>query len=300
MARDYYEILGVSRSASEKEIRQAFRRLARKHHPDVNPGSKDAEARFKEINEVYEVLSDPETRKKYDRFGPNWKQADRVAQAGAQQGRQGPFEWTYRSGPNLGEDLFDSDLGSIFDRFSSRGPARSRRRRAAIEHSVEVTLEEAFAGTTRTVETASLDSDNVPKLHRLEVKIPPGVDNGSRIRVPGPSGENIILRVSVMPHSHFERRGNDLYTEISLPLYEAILGSEVEIPTIKGKVLLNVPPETQSARTFRLAGQGMPKMRSSNTRGDLLVTVRVVLPSGLSQREREMFQELKALRSKGR
>ncbi|MBI4298164.1 MAG: J domain-containing protein [Chloroflexi bacterium] len=298
MARDYYEILGIPKSASEKELRQAYRRLARKFHPDVNPGNKTAEARFKEINEAYEVLSNAETRRKYDRFGHNWKQADRFAQTGSRVGTQEPVEWTYRSGSDLRDELNNVGLGDIFDRYFG-GRGSRKRRRPSIEQPVEVTLEEAFAGTTRIIEITSPEG-NTPKLHRLEVKIPPGVDSGSRVRVAGPSGEEIILQVSVMPHSRFERKGNDLNIEVSVPLYEAILGGEIEVPTLKGKVLLKIPPETDNKRSFRLAGQGMPRLGFPNKRGDLLVRAQIVLPSGLSQREKEMFQELKALRSQGR
>jgi curved DNA-binding protein len=282
--RDYYQVLGVKRNASEKEIKQAYRRLARKHHPDVNPGDKSAEAKFKEINEAYEVLSNAEKRRKYDQFGAQWQYADQFAKAG-RQGR--PFQDFGR-----GRVTFDSeDVGGIFDsilRDFSFGQARARpKRRPRLESPIEVTLEEAYHGSTRVV-----DIDG----RRLEVKIPPGVDNGSKIRIPGREpGEEVYLMISVKPHQRFQRKDDDLYVDVLLPLTDAILGGEAEVPAIKGKLALKIPPETQNGKVFRLAGQGMPHLNESG-KGDLLAKVHVVLPTNLSQREKELFRELRALR----
>ena len=291
--KDYYSILGVNRSASEREIKQAYRRLARKYHPDVNPGDKSAEEKFKQINEAYEVLSDKEKRQKYDQFGDQWQYADQFAQAGWQQAPG----WDFGRG---GTRVYfgEGDFGSLFDdllgsfRFS-RGQTKPRRGQS-IEYPVEVTLEEAYRGTTRTISFADGK--------RLEVKVPTGVRNGSRVRLagkgrPGYAGASgdLYLVVSVKPHPVFERRGDNLYVGVSVPLVVAMLGGEVQVPTLKGKVALKIPPETQNGRTFRLAGQGMPHLGNSS-RGDLLAKVKVVLPTKLSAKEKELFRQLGELR----
>ena len=297
-AKDYYDILGVSRKASDKEIKQAYRKLARKYHPDINPGDKSAEARFKEINNAYEVLSDPEKRKKYDQFGENWQYADQFA------GWQGsPFGDFSRTGTILDfDDLFGrGDLGGVFDRlfrdFGTRTTSRRPRRGRDIDYPIEVTLEEAYHGSTRVI------TDMTGR--RLEVKIPPGVKDGSRIKVAGkgepspgggPSG-NLYLAVSVKPHLIFQRKDSDLHVEVSVPLTDAMLGSEVAVPSLKGKLALKIPAETQNGKVFRLARQGMPRM-GDTTKGDLFAKVKVVLPEKLTGRERELFQQLKEFRTK--
>jgi DnaJ-class molecular chaperone len=286
--RDYYEVLGINRNASEKEIKQSYRRLARKYHPDVNPGDKSAEAKFKEINEAYQVLSDPEKRRKYDQFGPQWEHADQFAKAGWQ-GR--PFR---DSGGGRAAFEFD-DLGGILDgivrNFKSKRTRPSmesvEEELPAREFQVEVSLEEAYRGSSRVVE---IDS------RRLEVKIPPGVDNGSKIHIPGRRGwDDIYLVVSVKPHQRFQRKDDDLYVDVSVPLADAILGGEAEVAAIKRKLALKIPPETQNGSVFRLAGQGMPHLNKPG-KGDLLATIHVVLPTNLSQREKELFRELGAIR----
>jgi len=296
--KDYYKILGVKRDAGEKEIKQAFRKLARQHHPDVNPGDKSAEARFKEISEAYEVLSDKEKRQKYDKYGDQWQYADQFEQARQQ---QSPFRGYTRGGEGVrfsfGDDLNDI-FGDLFGgggaTYSHRTSARPRRGRD-LEHPVEVTLEEAYNGAARTI---SFNSSG-----RIEVKIPPGVKTGSRVRVagkgePGFSGGSsgdLYLLVTVKPHAKFERMGDDLHVEVPVPLTVAVLGGEVQVDTLKGKVMLRIPPETQNGNTFRLAGQGMPRLGKS-TRGDMLAKVKVVLPEKLSEQEKELFRKLKELR----
>ncbi len=294
--KDYYQILGVSRGAGEKEIKQAYRKLARKYHPDVNPGDKAAEAKFKEINEAYEVLSDPEKRRKYDEFGDRWQYADQFARA---QGSGGPFEGFRQGGATyhfttFGEGDFSDIFGEIFRNFGTAddtGGVRTRvRRKRAIEHPVEITLEEAFNGTTRLLDLGG---------RRLEVKIPPGVDTGSKVRVAtgGAQAESdIILLITVRPHAQFERKGDDLHVEVPVPLTDAILGGEVQVPTLKGsKLALKIPPETQNGKLFRLAKQGMPHLNNGD-RGDLYAKVRVVLPTNLTEREKKLFEELRSLR----
>ncbi len=316
--KDYYKILGVSRNATEKEIKQAYRKLARKYHPDVNPGNREAEVRFKEINEAHEVLIDPEKRKKYDQFGQDWQ---RYQQAG---GQPGGFNWEdYYSqaararqsagGPRVEyvdadeffggssgfSDFFETLFGGMGSvRPSARQSQRSARPRRAEsqEQRIDITLEEAFSGSSRILE---IDG------RRLEVKIPPGVKTGSKIRVPGEIGKNVpgqqagdlFLRVNVLPHRTFERKDNDLYCEVPVDIYTAVMGGEIQVPTLKGTTLsLRIPPETQGGRTFRLQGQGMPALRNPAERGDLYVKIRLVLPTPLTEKEKSTFKELAALR----
>jgi len=296
-AKDYYEILGVGRNASDKEIKQAYRRLARRYHPDVNPGDPSAEARFKEMNAAYEVLSDSGKRKKYDQFGENWQYADQFA--GWQGDPSGGFA---RKGGTVfySDDLFGTgDLGGIFDSIfrgsSARSTPRRPRRGRDIEQPIEIDLEEAYLGST------SVITDMTGRT--LEVKIPPGVKDGSRIRVggrgePGPGGGpsgDLYLVVSVKPHRTFQRKDGDLHVEVSVPLADVVLGGEVAVPSLKGKLALKIPPETQNGKVFRLAGQGMPRMGDTK-KGDLFAKVKVVLPTKLTERERELFEELRSLR----
>lgn len=286
--KDYYKILGVNRDASEREIKQAYRRLARQYHPDVNPGDKSAEDKFKQINEAYEVLSDKENRQKYDKYGDQWQYAEQFEKAQRQQASGRDFS---QGGRRV--DYGEGDFGSLFDDLLgsfhfSRGQAKPRRGQS-LEYPVEVTLEEAYRGTARTLSFADGK--------RLEVKVPAGVRAGSRVRLAGKGaqGGDLYLIVTVKPHPTFERRGDDLYVGVSVPLVVAMLGGEAQVPTLKGKVALKIPPETQNGRTFRLAGQGMPHLGNS-TRGDLLANVRVVLPTKLSAKEKELFRQLGELR----
>jgi curved DNA-binding protein len=308
--KDYYKILGVEKAASQKQIKKAYRRLARKYHPDVNPGDKTAEARFKDINEAHEVLSDPEKRQKYDQLGANWQQWQRMG------GDPRGFDWSQWSAgrqPGGGRVHVEyADLGDLFggsggfseffrNIFGGMGGSqysqRPRSRRGQdLEHTVEVTLEEAYRGTKRTFQ---MDSQ------RIEVKIPPGVDTGSRVRIAGkggpgvgggPSGD-LYLHISVLPHKAFERNGDDLYREVPVNLYTAVLGGEVAVPTLKGRVMLKIPPETQSGKRFRLKGVGMPNLKDPKVTGDLYAEVKIVLPEKLSKQEKELFAQLASMRS---
>ena len=291
---DYYNVLGLPRSADDKAVRQAYRKLARQYHPDVNHEDSASEEKFKAINEAYSVLSDPEKRRRYNRYGDDWEHADRIEEAQARSRRGGGFRFEDGS-------VFSGGQGGIFERlFSDLGGDRGgRRARApAAEHPVEVTLEEAFQGTARLLSLANG--------RRLEVKIPAGVDNGSRVHIPaGGTGQgDLYLVMSVKDDSRFERKGKDLYSEVEVPLSDAILGGDVNVPTMKGIVSLTIPPETQNGRRFRLAGQGMPAVnntpnkRSGNRtgQGDLYATIKVILPTDLSSQEQELFQKLKDLR----
>ena len=317
--KDYYRILGVKKDADAEEIRKTYRRLARKYHPDVNPNNKEAEERFKEINEAYEVLGDPEKRKKYDELGSSWQQ---YQQRG---GDPNAFDWSQwfaqqQGAPGGGNqrvyteyvdlnDLFGeqgSGMGSFSEFFQSmfggapRG-ARTQERGVFfggrdIEQPVEISLEEAYSGTTRILQTGQ---------RRLEVRIPAGVQTGSRVRVAaegvrnpnGGQAGDLYLVVTVVDHPVFRREGNDLHMTAMVNLYTIVLGGEATIQTLKGRVSLRIPPETKVGRTFRLRGQGMPLLRNPSDYGDLYVEVQAQLPQDLSDREKELFQQLATMRA---
>lgn len=320
--RDYYKVLGVSKDADEKEIKRAFRKLAQKYHPDKNPDDPAAEAKFKEINEAYTVLSDPEKRKKYDRFGAQWEQYERAG------GRPEDFDWGQWGGggrsytrtvtPEEFEQMFggfggtgSGGFSSFFEAlfgsgFGGRSSAQYRQQRTSAgrgfaadtttvrqppktEVPVEITLEEAFRGTQRIL--------NTEDGKRLEVNIPPGVRTGSKVRVRSGDYGDIYLKIKVSPHPRFKREGDNLRTTVPVDLYTAILGGEVQVPTLDGSVMLTIPAGTQNGKTFRLRGQGMPQLRKPEQRGDLLATIAVKLPQNLSEKERRLFEELRSLRS---
>ncbi len=325
--KDYYQTLGVTKTASDKEVKQAYRKLARKHHPDVNPGDKTAEARFKEINEAYEVLGDPEKRRKYDELGANWRMYEQAQQQG--QGFPGgsPFggaggAWNINmGGPGGGyrtmteeemHDLFgNEDPFSDFFRtfFGGGGPreatGRGRQGRVPrtqkgrdIEHEVELTLEEAYHGATRRI---SIKQGGHAR--SVDVRIPVGVKDGSRVRAAGEgeSGANggasgdLYLRVRIRPHAVFERKGTDLHTNVAVPVTTAVLGGEAQVPTITGSVRLKIPETTQSGQVFRLKGHGMPAVGKPDDRGDLYATVDVQLPRSLTKEQREHYEALQRL-----
>lgn len=309
--KDYYKILSVDKNATDKEIKSAYRRLARQVHPDVNPDDPQAEERFKEINEAYEVLSDPEKRGKYDQLGADWQ---RWQQTG---GRPGEYDWSqwatgqpggrvhvrYGTPEDL-EDLFGG--GSPFSDFFSQmfggmgggrggsGFEYQMRPQAGrdLEQEVEITLEEAYHGTTRL-----LQKDG----QRLEVSIPAGAKTGTRVRMSGqggpgsagaPSGD-LYLRVKVQPDPRFERKDNDLYTTVPVDLFTMVLGGEVQVPTLSGHAVLTIPAGTQNGRTFRLRGKGMPSLRNSKQKGDLYAQVRVQLPEKVTSQQRELWEQLR-------
>jgi molecular chaperone DnaJ len=326
--KNYYDLLGVSKGSSDKEIKQAYRRLARKYHPDVNAGDKSAEAKFKEINGAYEVLSDKEKRKKYDKYGDKWQYADQFEQAEQQQAQYRQYApgggGTYHFGGDIGglDSIFEEMFGGARTHGFSR---RSQPRRGQdLESPIEVTLEEAYHGTSRTISlqmetpcpvckgsgmiqnlpcSTCRGSGVVPDIKRLEVKIPAGVATGSRVRIAGkgqPSygggtSGDLYLKITVKSHTQFERHGDNLHVNVPVPLATAVLGGEVQVPTPKGKLALKIPPETQNGRTFRLKGQGMPHLGKAE-RGDLTARVSVVLPTQLSDKEKELFRQLSEIR----
>jgi curved DNA-binding protein len=328
--KDYYSTLGVAKSATEKDIKQAFRKLARKYHPDVNPGDKSAESRFKEINEAYEVLGDPEKRKKYDELGANWRAYE---QAGAGAGgfdpsQFGGFNVHFGGGPSGGyrtmtedemremfgdsnpfSDFFQTFFGGATMGGGAEGTRRGRTSRGRagregrdVEHELELGLEDAYHGTTQRL---TLKHDGHSRT--VDVRIPAGVTDGSRVRVSG-EGEHgsggaksgdLYLRIRLAPHPQFERKGRDLYVRVPVPLTTAVLGGEAEVQTLSGKSLrLRIPPTTQNQQVFRLKGHGMPplgKSGKSGEHGDLYATVDVQLPKELTPEQRKHFEELKKL-----
>ena len=308
--RDYYEVLGVPKSASQAEIKKAFRRLAREHHPDTNPGDGEAERRFKDVNEAHAVLSDPEKRKRYDELGSNWQAYQQAGfdpnQAGdwsAFGGAPGGMRWTVRTataddlggfsdffrvffgdGPigassaGAGGSPFGSPFGSSFGDIGSFQTASQPTPRAEAHGTVEVTLAEVAKGTERTV---AVDG------RRLQVMIPAGVSDGARIRL---RDQGVTLTIKVKPHPRFTRDGADLSTDLPVTLAEALLGAEVPVPSLNGKVKLRIRPNTQNGQVITLPGRGLPKRGKPDQKGDLHVTVRPVLPH-LDEPAREEFAQ---------
>ncbi|MDE2939749.1 MAG: DnaJ domain-containing protein [Chloroflexota bacterium] len=297
MSANYYALLGVARDATDKDIRQAYRKLARQYHPDVNPGDPDAEEKFKQINEAHGVLSDSDKRRKYDKYGDRWMHADEIEQADAQARSRGRSRYHYYSEGDFGGhngDNFDlGGLGSddLFDRlFNNFGSERGTPRQAPAEYQVDITLAEAAEGATRMV--------NLPDGRRLEVRVPPGVDTGSRVHIPAGGGDgDFYLAVTVIEHPRFERKGKDLYSEVEVPVDDLALGAEVTVPTLTGRVALTIPPGTQNGRRFRMAGQGMPELNQPASKGSLYTTVKAVLPSNPGPEEQELFRKLRDLRT---
>jgi curved DNA-binding protein len=308
---DFYQVLGVQRTASSKEIQSAYRRLARKFHPDVTGGDQEAEERFKAVNEAHDVLSDQKKRPAYDKWGDQWEHAEQLEQMHHQRGgfggRAGPgggaFEFDFSNQGAQQQAFGDSGGGgSVFDRLFRSGEPAGPRRGQDIEHRVPVSLTEAFQGTTRRVQVRSIEGGR-PTGKQLEVTIPAGVETGSKIRLRGKGGQgsgggqsgDVVLTVEVAEDARFERKAASLHADLPVPLTTAVLGGEVEVPTLNGVVMLRVPEGTQNGRVFRLGNKGMPVL-NSDQRGDLFAKVRVVLPEQLSDEERELFRQLDALR----
>ena len=283
---DYYQTLGVSRDADEKTIKQAYRSLARKHHPDLNPGDEQAEARFKKINEAHEVLSKADSRKKYDRYGEDWRRRDEFVSRG-HRGASG-FPWDIND-EQIYRGPFD-DLDDLLGRRGRRRDAPAAKRR--IEGSFEVALEQAFAGTTSQVTFGPASAER-----RIEVTIPPGVDTGSVVHVSPDPNSDLYLTIIVTPHRRFQRRGDDLYVEVEVPVEDAVLGGDAEVLTLKGKVSLKVPEGSQNGQRIRLSGQGMPRLNNRDNPGDLYITLRPTLPKVPTDQEKELFRSLKELRA---
>ena len=331
--KDYYATLGVPKTATDKELKQAYRKLARKHHPDVNPGDKGAESKFKEINEAYEVLGDPEKRRKYDELGANWRMYEQAQQQGQPfPGGGSPFgggsaggeggAWTINmGGPGGARTMSEDEMRDMFgdaDPFSDffktffggagAGEGRGRQSRAPrsqkggdIESKAELTLEEAYHGAMRRVAITVGGHART-----IDVRIPAGVKDGSRVRAAG-EGESgtgggasgdLYLRVRLKPHPVFERKGDDLYTKVALPVTTTVLGGEAQVPTITGSVRLKVPETTQPGQIFRLKGHGMPVVNKPDVKGDLYATADVQLPRSLTKEQRAAWEQIKKFESR--
>ena len=331
--QDYYSVLGVSRTANDADIKRAYREQARKLHPDVNKSS-DAEERFKTLNEAHQVLSDPDKRSRYDRFGSDWERYQTAADNGkatdfsqwysGQAGGDPNVRYDYRTTGGEGfSDFFETLFGA--GGRASRTQRRAPRRGDDHEYPIEISLGDAFSGTTRAFEMqvpqvcAACNGTGITqgsicfeceatgtaqRRSRIEVTIPAGIRDGQRVRVAGkgspgrdggPAGD-VYLKVRIKPDPAFVLEGSDLKTDVSVPLYTAILGGESIVRTMSGRVALLIPPETQNGRVFRLRKQGWPASVGSSERGDLLVRVNVVLPTDLSERERELFEQLQEAR----
>lgn len=299
--KDYYRILGVERNAEAKEIKRAYRRLAVQFHPDKNPGDPQAENRFKEINEAYEVLGDPEKRARYDQLGASYQRWQSMG------GRPGGFDWSQWMGGAPGGvrvemgDLngmfgggFSDFFQAIFGGMAAAGAARAARGRD-LEQRVSISLEEAYQGSVRRIRRGS---------RTLQVKIPPGARTGTRVRVGG-QGEggrgtagDLFLVIDIADDPRFTREGDNLQAEVEVDLTTAALGGEVHVPTPSGTVVLKIPAGSQPGQLFRLKGRGMPGLQKPNQKGDLFARLKVRIPRDLTSEERKLFEELAALRRK--
>ncbi|MEE9512434.1 MAG: J domain-containing protein [Anaerolineales bacterium] len=297
--KDYYQVLGVDRSASSDEIKRVYRKLALKFHPDKNPDDNQAEERFKEINEAYEVLGDSTKRAKYDQLGSSYRSWERTGS------KTGSYDWSeWMSGGQEGGVRVDiGDIGDVFGDFSDFFSAifggmgtqkqgyrtQGRRQGRDINQPVTITLGEVNTGTTRVL---TINGKNI------EVTIPPGARTGTKVRVSGlgevgaqKSGD-LFLLINVEPDTRFKRKKDDLYTQVEVDLYNAVLGGEVEVPTLSGNIVLTIPSGSQPDQSFRLKGRGLPNLRNKDKRGDLYVRLDITLPRDLNPRERELFEEL--------
>lgn len=308
--KDYYKILGVEKNASIDEIKKAYRKLAVKYHPDKNKGDKTAEDRFKEINEANEVLSDPEKRKKYDAFGEDWRHYQ------ASGGNESQFDWSRYAGQRGGAQTgtYNEDYGTFefrdifggqgasdfFETLFGRGPTAGAGGRSSVrkgqdaEAELPVTLEEAYSGTTKLFDLNG---------QTIRIRINPGMQDKQILRLAGKGSAgsrggqpgDLYLSIRVLPHPVFERKGNDLYCDLPLPLYTAVLGGKVEVQTLKGTVKVDIQPGTQNGQTLRLAGLGMPVYGEQGRFGDLYAKTAVQIPTRLSAEEQSMFQKLAEL-----
>ena len=292
--KDYYKVLGVARNAGADDIRKAYRKMAMQYHPDRNAGNKQAEERFKEINEAYQVLSDSKKRGRYDQLGSaysNWQQRG---------GSPNDFDWGQWTGGNPpsggGTRVEYGDVNDLFSEFftsffggGGRGVGARARPAPVEEYQVEITLKEAYEGAKRQLTTEK---------RKIQVNIPPGVRTGSKVRVAGagPQGSDVYLIIEVAKDERFKRRGSDLHTTASVSIFTALLGGEAEVETMTGKVKLSIPPGTQPEQVFRVAGRGMPQLKKNEAKGDLFVRLKVQIPKYLSSKQRELIEEASKLK----
>lgn len=306
--KDYYKILGVNKNASSDEIKKAFRKLAMKYHPDKTKGDKQSEQKFKEINEAYEVLSDPEKRKKYDQLGESWTQYQNYGGAGSD------FDWsrfasnsngqrTYNFTNNF-EDIFSgSGYSDFFDFIFGSGSGRERRKQKRVfkesdyTSEIKITLDEAYKGTEKIF---SVNNQSI------KLKIKPGIENGHILKLEGKGVQgkggtrsgDLLITIKIINNTIFERRGDDLYTELPVDLYTAVLGGKVELNALKGRIKINIPKESDSGKVLKLSKMGMPLYNKTNEYGDLYVKIKILMPKNLSSKEINLFKELQKTRNK--
>ncbi len=307
--KDYYKALGVEKSASQAEIKKAFKKLAVKYHPDKNPDDSKAEARFKEVNEAYQVLSDPEKRKKYDKLGANWEAYEQGGGfSGGPFGQSGGGYRTYRfegdpseffggRGTSGFSDFFEAFFGGGFEaggsaRFQQKGRPRTG---ADLQAELGITLEEAYHGSSKVFEING---------EKLRIKIKPGAYEGQKLKLggkgqaaPGGPRGDLYLILRILPHHRFQREGDNLRTDVQLDLFTAVLGGKITVDTLSGPVSINIKPGTSGGETLRLRGKGMPVSGKKDRHGDLLIDIKVEIPKNLSEEEREAFQRLRQMRN---
>ncbi|MBF4505854.1 J domain-containing protein [Flavobacterium sp. JLP] len=300
---DYYKTLEITKAATEAEIKKAYRKLARKYHPDLNPNDKEAEKKFKEINEANEVLSNPENRKKYDKYGKDWKHADEFEKAGYDPNQQQQYSRQQQGSQDFsgfGGDFSGSDFSDFFNSMYGGGArnSRSQSKYRGQNFNAELQLDLAAAYTTHK-QSLTVNGKNI------RITIPAGVENGQIIKIPGHGGPganggpngDLFITFIIENNSDFKREGNNLYADIDLDLYTAILGGEMYVNTFDGKVKIKVPEETQAGTKVKLKGKGFPIYKKENQFGDLYITYKVKTPTKLSQKEKELFQELAKIRN---
>lgn len=300
---DYYKVLGLPKTATQEEIKKAYRKLARKYHPDVNPNNKEAELKFKQVNEANEVLSHSENRKKYDQYGKDWKHAEEFEKAKKQQraysggGRGGGTHFTYE---HTGDPFGGEDFSDFFESlFGNAGRRQTYQRRSFkgqdYKAEVSITLEEAYADHKRTLNVNG---------KKLRITVPAGIKDGQTIKLAGHGGPganggtrgDLYITFHFEPHAQFTRKGNDLLMDLDIDLYTSVLGGKIKVPTLSGPVQVTIKPETPNGNKIRLKGKGYPAYKSKNQFGDLYVTLKVNPPTNLTEKEKELFKQLQSLR----
>jgi len=295
---DYYKILGINKGATEKEIKKAYRKLARKYHPDLNPDNKDAEKKFKEINEANEVLSNPENRKKYDKYGKDWMHGEEFEKARQQQSSQRQYQGY--SGGGAGEGFSESDFSDFFE--SMFGGARGSSRQGATQFKgqdfnaeLELKLRDVYESQKQVLTVNG---------QKIRLTIPAGIENGQVIKIRGKGGKgsnggpngDLYIKFNIINNTTFKRDGDNLYSTVDLDLYTALLGGEITVDTFDGKVKLKIAPETANDTKVKLKGKGFPVYKKEGKFGDLIITYQLKIPTKLSEKEKDLFQELQKLR----